>query len=145
MILIDTNTPPKDEHDLGYKSLFSKKKNFMHLLIKYIGKYIGAEWVNKINEDDLLLMNNTFILKDYKDKETDIIYRLKLKEIEIVFYVLLELQSRVDFTILYRLYQYISELYRRVFDNTDENKRERKNFKLPVVVPVRKNGLRSHQ
>ncbi|MCL2322504.1 MAG: Rpn family recombination-promoting nuclease/putative transposase [Oscillospiraceae bacterium] len=132
MILIDINTPPKDEHDLGYKSLFSKKKSFMH----FLSKYIGAEWVNEINEDDLVLMNNTFILKDYKDKESDIIYRLKMKGIEIIFYVLLELQSKVDFTILYRLHQYISELYRRIFDNTDKNERQSKNFKLPVVTPI---------
>jgi len=59
MMLMD-NTPLKDEHDHGYKSLFSKKKNFMH----FLRKYIGVAWVNEIDEDDLLLMNNTFIYND---------------------------------------------------------------------------------
>jgi len=129
---MDNKTPPKDEHDHGYKSLFSKKKNFMH----FLRKYIGIAWVNEIDEDDLVLMNNTFILKDFRDKETDIIYRLKIKGIEIIFYVLLELQSRVDFTILYRLHQYMSEMLRREFNNADTNERETKDFKLPVVVPI---------
>ena len=58
---MDNKTPPKNEHDHGYKSLFSKKKNFMH----FLRKYIGITWVNEIDEDDLILMNNTFILKDF--------------------------------------------------------------------------------
>jgi len=72
---------------LGYKDFFAKESTFMH----FLKKYIGAKWVNEIVEDDLVLMNNTFIFQDYKDKETDVIYRAKLKGIDIIFYVLLEL------------------------------------------------------
>jgi|GEM_PF-4479204 len=75
VILIVKNKTPKDKHDIGYKSLFSSKETFMH----FLRKYIGANWVDEINEDDLILMDKSFILKDYKDKEADIIYRAKLK------------------------------------------------------------------
>ena len=132
VIFIVKDKPPKDEHDLGYKSLLSKKNNFLHLL----RKYIGAKWVNEISEDDLMLMDKSFILPDYKDKESDIIYRLRLKGKDIFFYVLLELQSSVDFTILFRLLLYMTELLRREFNNTDKKKRESKNFKLPPVIPI---------
>jgi len=76
-----TDKPPKDEHDLGYKDLFAKKDTFLH----FLKKYIRANWVNEINEDDLILMDKSFILTDYKDKEADVIYRCKLKGKDIIF------------------------------------------------------------
>lgn len=59
-----------------------------------------------IDEKDLELVNKSFILKDYDERESDIIYKIKLQEQEIYFYVLLELQSTVDFTMPFRLLIY---------------------------------------
>ena len=36
--------------------------------------------VGQINEDDLLLIDKEFILQDFKGKEADIIYRVKLND-----------------------------------------------------------------
>lgn len=48
------------EHDKGYKGIFSKKRNFLH----FLRKYIKAGWVNSIDENDLIPINTTFIVID---------------------------------------------------------------------------------
>jgi hypothetical protein len=53
-----------------------------------------------------------------------------------VFYVLLELQSKPDFTMPFRLLVYMVELMRRLFAKTAKKVRERKDFRLPAVVPI---------
>ena len=76
-------------HDKGYKSLFSEKKNFL----AFLKKYINLVWVNNIDERDLTLVDKSFVDSSFREKESDVIYRLKTSEGEIYFYVILELQS----------------------------------------------------
>jgi predicted transposase/invertase (TIGR01784 family) len=99
-------------------------------------KYIGEKWVDDISAEDLVPMDKSFILKDYKDKEADVIYRVRLKGSEVIFYVLLELQSSVDFTMSFRLLLYMTELLRREFMNADKNECESKEYRLPAVIPI---------
>lgn len=120
------------EHDVGYKKVFSKKRNFLH----FIRKYIQVDWVNNIDENDLILIDKSFVEADYKDKESDIIYKIKFQDSEIIFYVLLELQSTVDRTMPFRLLKYMVELMKREFDNTPENERKLTDYRLPAVVPI---------
>lgn len=120
------------EHDKGYKNIFSKKHNFLH----FLKKYIKADWVSNIDEKDLVPINTTFIDEEYQNKESDIIYKIKFKDSEIIFYILLELQSTVDQIMPFRLLKYMTELMKREFDNTPKNEREATNYRLPAVVPV---------
>jgi predicted transposase/invertase (TIGR01784 family) len=53
-----------------------------------------------------------------------------------LFYVHLELQSETDFTMPFRLLTYMTELLRRLFAETEEKVRARKDFRLPAVVPI---------
>ena len=39
--------PITQEHDKGYKGIFSNKRNFLH----FLKKYIKAEWVKSIDEN----------------------------------------------------------------------------------------------
>jgi predicted transposase/invertase (TIGR01784 family) len=55
---------------------------------------------------------------------------------DVYFYVLLELQSRVDFIMPFRLLKYTTGLLDYIFNNTDEKIRERKDFKFPAIVPI---------
>ena len=66
-------------------------------------KYIKADWAANIDENDLTLIDKSFIEADFKQRESDVIYRAKIKGQEIIFYVLLELQSSVDYTMPFRL------------------------------------------
>jgi len=120
------------KHDTGYKGIFAKKRHFLH----FLKKYVKAEWVGDITEKDLTPVNTTFVDEEYQNRESDVIYKVKLKGTEIIFYVLLELQSTVDYTMPFRLLRYIVELMKREFDNTPTNEREAIDFRLPAVVPI---------
>jgi len=124
--------PINQEHDKGYKGIFSNKRNFLH----FLKKYIKAEWVKNIDENDLIPINTTFIDEEYQNKESDVIYKIKFKGSEIIFYILLELQSTVDHTMPFRLLKYITELMKREFENTPKNERESIDYRLPAVIPV---------
>lgn len=119
-------------HDKGYKRVLTKKKHFIHLIRKYIDVNLGEA----ILEEELELIDKAFIPKDFKEKEADVIYKAKLKGQEVIFYVLLELQSTVDYTMPFRLLIYMTELQKRIFTNVDIHTRKQKDFRLPPVVPI---------
>jgi len=44
--------------------------------------------VHEIKEDDLTVVNRSYILQDYSGKEADIVYRLRLRGDKVIFYIL---------------------------------------------------------
>lgn len=92
--------------------------------------------MREIDEGDLTLVDKSYVLQDFSDKEADIVYRLRLQGTEVIFYVLLELQSTVDHTMPFRLLQYMVEVWRDVYKNTPDNERKGKGFRLPSIVPA---------
>jgi predicted transposase/invertase (TIGR01784 family) len=128
-----------NEYDVTYKSFLTHKQTFLELL----KGFVCEDWVDQVSEDDLSLENQSFILYDYQERESDIIYKAKLNEQEVYFFILLEMQSTVDYTMPFRLLIYMTELWKRFFADTNENERKRKNFRLPAIVPmVLYNGTR---
>ncbi|WPZ19212.1 Rpn family recombination-promoting nuclease/putative transposase [Geobacillus subterraneus] len=121
-----------NEHDVGYKYLFSNKKVFLQLLNTFVKK----EWIKKLDEQHLQKIEKSFILHDFIEKEADIIYEMKTEEQDVYFYILLELQSSVDYSMPFRLLQYMYELWRDIIKNTDQREFKSKKFKLPVIVPI---------
>ncbi len=119
-------------HDTGYKYLLSSKKAFMEL----IKSFIKTGWAEQVDETSLVRVDKTFILQDFKNQEADVIYQARLKDKDVIFYVLLELQSSVDFLIPYRLLLYMTEVWRDLFKNVPRKETERKDFRLPVIVPI---------
>lgn len=119
-------------HDKGYRQLLAKKKTFLELL----QTFVGEGWVREIAEEDLTLVDKSYVLQDFSDKEADIVYRLRIRGTDVIFYVLLELQSTVDHTMPFRLLQYMVEVWRDAYNNTPEKERKRKGFRLPAIVPA---------
>jgi predicted transposase/invertase (TIGR01784 family) len=120
------------EHDVGYKHIFSHKGTFLELLRSFAKK----EWANLIKEEDLILVDKSYILSDFEEEESDILYKVNINGEEVIFYVLLEFQSKVDFQMPMRLLFYMTEVWRDVLKNTDKNEVKRKSFRLPAVVPI---------
>ena len=81
-------------------------------------------------------INKSFILQDFKNKEADLIYRAKLKDKDVFFYILMELQSKVDFQMPYRLLLYIIEVWREILRDIPLKEQKRKDFKLPAIIPI---------
>ncbi|UZW16294.1 Rpn family recombination-promoting nuclease/putative transposase [Clostridium pasteurianum] len=76
------------------------------------------------------------MLKDFKEEEADIVYRVNIDGNDIIFYVLLEFQSKVDFSMPIRLLMYMTEIWRDELKNTDTKIKKRKDYKLPAIVPM---------
>ena len=83
-----------------------------------------------------MVIDKSFVLPDYAELESDLIYRCTMGEDEVIIYVLLEFQSSVDYRMSIRLFFYIAELWRDVIKNTAKSDYEKKEFKLPAILPV---------
>ncbi len=123
--------PLDKSHVKGYKYLLSVKRVFIQLL----KSFVGQDWVNKIDEESVERIDKSFILQDFKGKESDLVYKVKINGREVFFYILMELQSTVDYQIPYRLLQYMLEIWRTILKDTGEKESARKDFKLPVIIP----------
>ena len=120
------------KHDESYKSVLSNAANFLH----FLKKYIAAPWTADISVDDLATVNKSYITPEFGEIDSDLIYKLKIKDTDVYFYVLVELQSQVDHTMPFRLLRYMVELLNDLFKNIEKNIRERKDFRLPAIVPI---------
>jgi predicted transposase/invertase (TIGR01784 family) len=119
-------------HDTGYKYLLSYQEVFLELL----DSFVDQGWVTKLDRDHITRIDKSFILQDFAGKEADLVYQLKVNDQDVVFYLLFELQSSVDFQMPYRLLQYMLEIWRDYLKGVDPEIAERKDHKLPVIIPM---------
>ena len=119
-------------HDTRYKALFGNKKHFLGLL----KDCVKPDWLDDLDIASLRKSEKSFILQDFSKKEADVVYEAILNGEKVIFYILLELQSSVDYEMPYRLLLYITEILRQYRNAADENEREQKGFKLPAVIPM---------
>jgi len=122
----------QNPHDTRLKELFRNKEAFISLL----KDCVKPEWVDSLDVDSLKINNTSFILQDFKKKEADIIYEATINHDKVIFYVLLELQNKIDYRMPYRLMLYIVEILRHYYNNADTKERLRKSFKFPAVIPI---------
>jgi len=119
-------------HDKSYKFLMSNKRVFIELLRSFVDR----GWVRQIDESNLTQLDKSYILQDFREQEADLVYQMQFKDRKIIFYVLMEMQSSVDFQMPYRLLLYMVEIWRDSLRNISSNESARKDFKLPVIVPI---------
>ena len=81
-----------DPHDRFFKEMLSDKSKSIELLQCY-GQ---ADVINSIDVSSLKLMSTTFIDKNLKKNESDILYQVKINNQVAYFYFLLEHQSTPD-------------------------------------------------
>jgi predicted transposase/invertase (TIGR01784 family) len=120
------------KHDESYKSVLSKAANFLH----FLKKYIAAPWMDDISADKIEKINKSYVTEDNTEIDSDLIYKMKIGDSDVYFYILVELQSQVDHTMPFRLLRYMVELLNDLFKNIEDKIRERKNFRLPAIVPI---------
>ena len=118
-------------HDKSYKDLYSNKQVFIDL----VKEMINAPWSKELSTEDLTLINKSYIASDYEEQESDIVYSANINDGEVIFYVLLEFQSTIDYRMPLRLFFYISEILREYAKNANHKKSDR-NIKIPAVVPI---------
>jgi predicted transposase/invertase (TIGR01784 family) len=134
--------PDKDQkkkvhliHDTTYRHFLAVKKLFVELL----QSFVDEKWVQEVHETNLEQFPNDFVPRDFSQKKADLVYQVRLNDDNMVFCVLTEMQSTVDFQILFRLLEYKVEIWRHWLKN-EMNKKEdatrRKSYRLPVIVPI---------
>ena len=120
-------------HDKGYKRDLRNPKEFLH----FLKKYVKADWAEGLEVSQLRLCDKEFIGRDYEGNEADLVYEITLKPGErILVFILQELQSTVDYTMIFRIVMYIMDILTRYFLTVPKNEREQAGFRLPAVVPV---------
>ncbi|WP_270166207.1 Rpn family recombination-promoting nuclease/putative transposase [Paenibacillus sp. SYP-B4298] len=119
-------------HDTSYRYLLSSKKLFVELL----RTFVDNGWLKTVTEEEVEEIPHSFVLPDFKRKEADLVYRVKLNGQDVVFYLLLELQSSVDYRMAYRLLLYQVEIWRYLQHHEAYSPENRKTFRLPPIVPL---------
>jgi hypothetical protein len=123
---------PQFPHDMGYKSILSYQEIFLELL----DSFVDQGWVSQLDRESVARIDKSFVASDFGFKEADLVYRLKINGKDVVFYLLFELQSKVDFQMPFRLLQYMLEIWRDELKRIDPKTAKRKDYKLPVIIPL---------
>ncbi len=110
-------------HDKTYRFLLGDKKEVSHMINKY------ARLHERIIVQNIEKYNTRFITETYEDREADVIYKITDKK----KYILIEHQSSIDYSMIYRIWQYITEIVKEVISN--ENIKV-KSYIPPIVVPI---------
>lgn len=104
-------------HDKTFKEILSNKDEMSNFLKQFLG-------IN-IKKEELEEQKNDFITKHFEKKESDVIYKVKDKEI----YFLIEHQSSLDKRISERILEYSLEIRRVVKKNNNAKT-------LMLVIPI---------
>ena len=83
----------------------------------------------QINVKNIEKYNSSFINKIYQNKEADIVYKLKNREI----FFLIEHQSKVDYSMPKRILEYQVLIMN---SGIDKKKKRLKGYKYPSVIPI---------
>jgi predicted transposase/invertase (TIGR01784 family) len=96
-------------HDSGYKRLFSNLTIFRQL----VESFVEEEWVAQLDFDRAERIDKSFVAEHYKESESDLIYRIPLRDSEqsVILYLLIEFQSTVDRFMALRVLYYIVSFY----------------------------------
>ena len=116
----------KHYHDKIFKELFTNKRE----TALFINKYLGLKGTkNEIKEKDLQKCDTEYITKEKEKLESDILYKLKQKEI----YFLIEHQSTVDFSMAERILEYCVEIIRKIKKERIINYQKEE---MPGIYPI---------
>lgn len=118
-------------HDKGYQYLLSHKHNLVELL----QGFVHESWVKQLDESQIERLDTSFILPNFKKQEADDVYRVSLKGNKVMYYVLLEFQSTVDYQMPIRLLFYMFSIWLYVLKDAGA-KAKRKSYRLPVIIPI---------
>lgn len=121
------------DYDPPYKQMFSNLTFFRELL----ETFVPENFVKEIDFDSCQKIDKSFVSKRYENSESDLIYKVKLKNTqkEAYIYVLLEFQSSVDRFMVVRILNYITSLY---LDMINASRKQDKKLLdiLPPIFPI---------
>lgn len=110
-------------HDKLFRNILSRKRE----MVKFLNEF--GDLKERIREEQIIQCDTNFITKQYKTKQSDVLYRLKEKPV----YFLVEHQSTIDQKMPMRIWEYIREIITK-----EENMQGCicNNTIYPIVVPI---------
>ena len=119
----ETSKSYTKKHDKLFRDSLDDKTE----VIKFIKYFLEPK--TKLKEESIEKYNRNFITIEYKERQSDIVYKVKNKNI----FILIEHQSKIDNAMPFRFVEYITETMKSAIDR---NKIRNKNYKLPKIVPI---------
>lgn len=116
------------EHDSAYKHLFSHPE----MVIDLLRGFVHEEWVERIDYATLEKVNGSYIADDLREREDDLIWRVRHQNGWLYVYLLLEFQSQVDRYMALRVLVYTGLLYQDLLKSGSIPPGQ----KLPPVFPL---------
>jgi hypothetical protein len=95
------------DHDPSYKLLFSHRE----MVADLIRGFVHEDWVRALDFDTLQRAREACVSHDLREREDDMIWRVRLGDRWLYLYLLLEFQSSVDRFMAVRVLTYIGLLY----------------------------------
>ena len=92
-------------------------------------KFINKTLKLNIKKEEIEKYNSSFINKLFQNKEADIVYKIKDKNV----FFLIEHQSKIDYSMPFRLLEYEVAIIRSA---VDKSKIKNKSYKIPLVMPI---------
>jgi hypothetical protein len=115
-------------HDHSYKLLFSHCQMVEDLLLGFVHE----DWVELVDFSTLERVSGSYVSDDLREREDDIIWRVRLRGEWLYVYLLIEFQSRPDPFMALRILVYVGLLYQELA----KGKHLSGNSKLPPVFPL---------
>lgn len=106
-----------NEHDKIFRTVLDKKTD----VSKFLNKFLGL----KIKTEELEKYNSSYIDPKFKNKEADIVYRIKDKNI----FLLIEHQTKIDKKMPIRLLEYSATIIESAIEDTKYKPK-------PRVIPI---------
>jgi predicted transposase YdaD len=94
------------DHDRSYKLLFSHPEMVADLL----RGFVREDWVQQIDFDSLEKVSGTYVADDLREREDDVIWRVRWGQDWLYVYLLIEFQSTVDRYMAVRILVYLGLL-----------------------------------
>ena len=114
-----------NKHDKRYKKLFSNPL----LVEELLTSFVKEDFVHELDYSTLERLDKSFVTDEFKEKESDMIYKVNFKGEDIYIFLLIEFQSTVDRFMSVRILRYICEFYEFL-------SQKEKLSQLPAVFPI---------
>ena len=117
------NQRTNNKHDKTFKIVLENKEEVANLINRVI------EFEKRIKAEELEKYNKNFITQNFKIQEADIVYKIKNRNI----YFLIEHQTKIDYSMAYRILNYQIEIMR---SSVDQKRIKNKVYKHALVISM---------
>ena len=115
-------------HDNSYKLFFSHPE----MVIDLLKGFVKEPWVGQCDFTTLEKVSGSYVADDLRDREDDIIWKIRWGDKWLYVYLLLEFQSSVDHFMAVRIAGYLALLYQDIIRTQKLSSKDL----LPPVLPL---------